>query len=49
MLGNLYTGKEGLLHGRIWLINGEEAMGIIFNSVAIAPLFYWLALRAMQN
>jgi len=49
MLGSLYTGKEGLLRGPIWLINGEGVMGTIVSTTAIAPLFYWLALQAAQN
>ena len=49
VLGNLYTGKEGLLRGPIWLINGEGVMGMVVSTVVIAPIFYWLALRAAQN
>jgi membrane protease YdiL (CAAX protease family) len=49
VFGNLYTAKEGLLRGPIWLINGEGVMGMVVSTVAIAPIFYYLALRAAQN
>ncbi len=43
LLGSIYTDKEGLLRGRIWLINGEGVVGALFSLLIAAPLFYYLA------
>jgi len=44
LLGNIYTDKEGLLRGRIWLINGEGVVGALFGLLIAAPLFYYLVI-----
>lgn len=39
LLGNLYTGKAGIIDGNIFLINGEGVLGLL---LAILPLiFFW--------
>ncbi|RKD30840.1 CPBP family intramembrane glutamic endopeptidase [Lacrimispora algidixylanolytica] len=39
LLGNLYTGKAGIIDGNIFLINGEGVLGLL---LAIVPLvFFW--------
>jgi membrane protease YdiL (CAAX protease family) len=43
LLGNIYTDREGLLRGRIWLINGEGVIGAVVSFLVVAPVFYCLA------
>ncbi|MFO7743660.1 MAG: CPBP family glutamic-type intramembrane protease [Anaerolineae bacterium] len=45
LLGNTYTDKEGLLHGRIWLINGEGVIGAIVSLLTVAPAFHYLTVH----
>jgi membrane protease YdiL (CAAX protease family) len=45
LLGSIYSGKEGLLHGRVWLINGEGLVGTAVSLLLVAPASYWLAVR----
>jgi membrane protease YdiL (CAAX protease family) len=47
VLGSIYTGREGLLRGRIWLINGEGVMGLTVSLLIIAPTFYYLTLQSV--
>jgi membrane protease YdiL (CAAX protease family) len=45
MLGSIYTGNQGFLRGRIWLINGEGVLGFAVSLLLVAPAFYYLAAR----
>lgn len=39
VLGNIYTGKVGIVNGKIFLINGEGVLGLILAMLAL--VFFW--------